>query len=133
MSLNREADVGMLLQEACIGLNSGLIAGANIRLVIVKVDVLHVLREQLFIAHRSLCRRRWRRRRIYRYPSGCGLSSAIALGSQCVRGRVSWAHLLRPTRLYGAYALIDADVRCIRGLPRQRGRTTFIYRVGARG
>src|SRR6266851_2560547 len=80
VSLNREVDAGMLLQERDIGLNGGLIGGANVGLVVIEVNVLHILREQLLLGERRRrWRRRWWRRRIYRDASGCCLGPSCAL------------------------------------------------------
>src|SRR5579885_313223 len=57
VSFNRERDVRMLLQECGVSLNGRLLISANIRLVVIKVDVLNVLREHLLVSHRRLC---WR-------------------------------------------------------------------------
>src|SRR5690349_10099585 len=45
VSFNREVHIGMLIEELSIGLNRGLLIGANIGLVVIEVDVLDILRE----------------------------------------------------------------------------------------
>src|SRR5712692_1533155 len=64
VSLNRDIDVGMLVQEHYVGLNRALLVGANVRLVIIEVNVLHALGEQ-FLFRRSGGNRRWWRRLRY--------------------------------------------------------------------
>src|SRR5215831_8945434 len=50
VSLNHECHVGMLLQEACIGLHNGLILRGDLIAVVLEEDVLHILREQARVA-----------------------------------------------------------------------------------
>src|ERR1700758_5198402 len=67
VSFNREVHVRMLREELRVGLDRGLLVAANVGLVVVKVDVLHVLVEQVLIGHV----RRWRR---WRWRLGHGQS-----------------------------------------------------------
>src|SRR5437879_121569 len=46
-SLDGEVDAGMLVQKRDVSLHRSLLVGANVRLVIVEVNVLDALREQL--------------------------------------------------------------------------------------
>src|SRR5438067_1310235 len=121
MALKREADIGMLLQERHVCLNCRLLVGANIRLVVVEIDVLHILREQLLVTRCWLLRRRRWRRRIHGYAGGGCLRSAFTFGRQGVGGRVRRTYLLRPVRLHGAYSAVNADVGGVGGLPSQGG------------
>src|SRR5262249_31494430 len=84
-SLNRVVDAGMLLQEVDIALQHSLLVAADIGLVVIEVNILHVLREKLLFC------RRWRRRR-RRWWSGHGnarrggLRSTRTLRGQGIRG-----------------------------------------------
>src|SRR5271155_3985451 len=119
VSLNRDADVGMLLQEAGIALNNALVGATDVVLVIFEINIFHVLREEFFFG----CVRgfRWRRGRgIDGHASGGILSSAGAFGDEMIGGRIGRSNLARTAHIYRADA-VDADVTRIRGLPAQRG------------
>src|SRR5205814_9334485 len=119
VSLNRERDIGMLLQERDVTLQRRLLIGANRGGVIVKRNVLDVLREHLLFR----CRRRWRRRRwrsIHRDSRGGILGSTWTFRCEVIRRRIRRCHLLRTTGLNGADS-INADVGGVRRLPAQRG------------
>src|SRR5580693_10160166 len=60
VSLDHEVDLGMLREERDIRLQRTLLVSANIRFVVLEVNILHILREQLFLA-RPWRGRRWRR------------------------------------------------------------------------
>jgi hypothetical protein len=51
VSFNRDVDIGMLREELHVGLHGRLLVAANIGLVIVEVNILHVLTEQLLVRH----------------------------------------------------------------------------------
>src|SRR5581483_8306505 len=82
VSLNREVDVGMLSQELRARLNGCRLVSADVVLVVIEVDVLHILREQLFFR----CARSGRGRRGSSdgYACRCFLCSAGPLGRQTV-------------------------------------------------
>ena len=105
MSFNRKAHVRMLIEELSVGLNGGLLIGANIGLVVIEIDVLDVLREQILIRDgRSRRRRRWRCLRDSQ-PRSRFLRSTGTFGSQVICRRVGRRHALRTVRLYGANAI----------------------------
>lgn len=60
VSFNREVHVRMLIEELRVGLYRGLLIGANVRLVVIEIDVLDILREQILIRDGWSRRRRWR-------------------------------------------------------------------------
>jgi hypothetical protein len=62
VSLDREIDVGILIEKEHVGLQSRILIGSQIGLVVIKVNVLDVLDEQLFVGRsgRWWWRRRWR-------------------------------------------------------------------------
>src|SRR6266567_2974022 len=89
MTFDCDFHVRVLLQECSIALNGRLAIRANIVLVIVKEDVLHVLREQLFFARRRLWSRwRWRRSR-HGHAGRCVRRAAGSLGRHMVGRRVT--------------------------------------------
>src|SRR5271167_419080 len=95
VSLDREADVGMLLEESDIGLQRTSLVSANIRFVVIEVDVLHVLREQLLVGRSGRWWRWWRRWLGHGHPGRSLLRTASSLRSQRVGGRIGWSHRLR--------------------------------------
>ena len=82
--LNREVDIGVLIEEEHIGLQSRVLIGAKVGLVVIEIDVLDILREQFFIGWS--CRRLWRRRgrRSDRKASSGVLRPACSLCGQVV-------------------------------------------------
>ncbi len=116
MPLNREVHVRMLIEELRVGLNRGLLIGANIGLVVIEIDVLDILREQVFIRYGR--GRRWRRWWRLRYGQARRrfLGSAGTFRRQVVGRRIGGRYALRTVRLHGANA-IDRNVSGIAGLP----------------
>ena len=129
VSLDREVDVGMLLEESDICLQRTLLVRANIgscrtrsrcpsrsaRTALPRSD--RALAEAVAVAasHGDS------RRRLLR--------STRSLGGQRVGGRIGRRHLLRAAGLHGSHA-VDADVGGIAGLPGQRGRLSLVNGVG---
>ena len=131
MAFNHDPDCGVLLEEIGIGLQCSLLVCADIVLVVIEVDIFHALREHLFLAQRGLRRRR-RRRLADGYPRRGRLGSSRTLGGEPIRGRVRRSHLLRSAGLHRANR-VNADVRRVAGLPCQRSRLAFLYRIGVSG
>src|SRR5215470_4379729 len=132
MTLDCEAYVRVLLQECNVGLDRSLLARADIRLVVIKVDVLHILRERLFVSHGCLRRRWWRRRwSIDRNPCRRGLGPSRTLRRQGVRGGLGRTDLFCPVGLNCA-DVVNTHVGRVGSLPCQRGRLPFINRLRAR-
>src|ERR1700674_1486963 len=131
VSIDREVDVGMLLEEIDIRLQRTSLVSANIGLVVIEVDVLHALREQLLLAW-SGCGWWWWRRCGHGHPGCSLLRTAGSFRSQCVGGRIGRGYLLRAAGLHGSNA-VDANIGGIRGLPAQRGRLPLFDGVGASG
>src|SRR5580704_4779261 len=131
VSLNREVDVGMLLQESDIRLHRTLLVPSKIGFVVIEVDVLDVLREQLLLGRPGCGRRWWRRRRSHGHPCGCLLSAAGSLRGQRVGGRVGRSRRLRAAGLHRSNA-VDAHVGGIAGLPAERGGLALLNAVGTR-
>src|SRR5579864_2368223 len=52
VALNREVDIGMLIEESRVGLHRSLLIAANVGLVVVKIDVLDRLSEQILVGRR---------------------------------------------------------------------------------
>src|SRR6266446_6543749 len=73
-----DPDVGMLLQELSAGLQGSLLIRANVRLVVIEINVLHVLGEQLLFGQRRCWRSRCGRS-IDRHTRGGILCAAGAL------------------------------------------------------
>jgi len=48
VSLNREVEVGMLVEELSVGLNGGLLVGANVALIVLEIDIFDALAEEIF-------------------------------------------------------------------------------------
>src|SRR5271156_6926991 len=109
MSLDGDVDVGMLLQELCVGLQGALIGRAYVGLVVVEEDVLHVLREEFFFGCVGGSGRRWRGSRVDGHASGGVLCAAGALGDEMVSGRVGRSNLARAANVNRPDA-VDADV-----------------------
>src|SRR5271170_683121 len=116
MSLDRDADVGMLLQEWSITLQRALVGRAYVVLVVVEENILHILCEQLLF--RGGGSRRWRCcwRWVDGYTSGGILGSAGAFCDEMVGGRIGWTQLTRAAGVDRADA-VYADVGRVRGLP----------------
>src|SRR5579863_3719469 len=51
VSLNRKIHVGMMREELRISLHRGLLVTADVGLVVIKIDILDILAEQVFIGH----------------------------------------------------------------------------------
>src|SRR5580704_2492875 len=83
--LNREIHVGMLAEELHIGLHRTLLVAADVRPVVVEIDILHVLAEQVLIRNRGRRCRRWRRLRHGDSRAGL-LGSARAFRGQVIGG-----------------------------------------------
>src|ERR1700731_4071008 len=128
MTFDRDVDIGMLLQELRIGLQRALLAAANIVLVVIEVDVLHILREQFFFRG---VRSGLSRRCVYGYTSGSVLASSRALSDQMVGCRICWSDLAGAALVDGTNAL-NADVRRSSSLPSQGRRLTRLNRVRVR-
>src|SRR5580704_3559632 len=131
MSLNRELDVRMLVQELRVALHRRLLVRANRVRVVVEEHVLDAAREEFLLGRPGLGWRWWRRR-IHGDSRRRFLGAAFALGNQVIGRRVRRSHLLGAVRLHGANAL-DADVGCIRCLPTQRGRHPLVDAIGIGG
>src|SRR5512146_1639867 len=131
VSLNRELDVRVRLQEIRVSLDRRLVARTEIVLVVVEENVLHVLRERLSV---RFCRRWWWRRRWlrHRYSRRGILRSAGSLRGQAIGHRIRRRNLRRTVRIDLARAF-DRDVRRIRSLPGQCGRLALLNRRRVRG
>src|ERR1700728_287847 len=126
--LNRNVDVGMLIEELRVGLHRTLLIAANGGLVVVEINILHVLTEQVFGRYRrSRGRRRGRLRS--RKPRHGFLGSARSFGGQVIGHRIGGRHALRAVRLHRANA-IDRHVGGVAGLPGQRRRLSCLNGVG---
>src|SRR5208337_1108446 len=109
--------IRMLLQEVDISLQRALLVGANVRLVVVEVNVLYVPGEQFLVGRDR--RRWWRRRRRQRSHGNLRrsrLRPAGSFGRQSVGGGTVGRDRLRSTCLNSPDG-IDADVGGIRRLP----------------
>src|SRR5215472_6408390 len=126
VTLDREVDARVLTQELCIALHRRLLIRTDRLGVIVEVNVLHPLREEFFLSRGRLRWRRWRR--IHGHACRRLLTSPRTLGDEMIGGRIGGRHLLRSIRLHGTDA-IDAHIRRVRSLPRQRRRHSLINRV----
>src|ERR1700675_484964 len=105
MSLDSEVDVGMLTEELSVRLNGSLLIGAQVRFVVIEIDVLHALTKKIFFGGR-----RWRsglsdRRRSNSEARSSVLSATSTLGGEVIGGGIGRAHLLRATGLNGADAV----------------------------
>src|ERR1035437_2640558 len=116
VSFNRDVYVGMLIEELHVGLQRRLLVTANVGLVVVEVNILHVLAEQVLVRHR----RRWRRwRRLgYGKPRSGFLAAARSFGRQVIGRRIRRGDALRTVGLHRSNA-IDRHVGRIAGLPGQ--------------
>src|ERR1700686_3928772 len=84
VSLDRDVDVGVLLQELCIALQRALLVRAHIILVVIEVNVLYVSREEFLFRSVRSC---WRRGcGVDGYASGGFLGSAGSLSDEMVGG-----------------------------------------------
>src|SRR5580693_3631701 len=119
MSLDHDVDVAVLREELRIRLESSLLIAANVRLVVVKVNVFHVLREQVFVRWRGGWRR-WRRRLGDGNARSSFLRSARSFGRQVISGGLGRRYLLGPVRLHCTDA-VDRNIGGVGRLPRQRG------------
>jgi len=82
VALHRDTHVRVLLQESRIGLHESLLVRANICLVLVEIDILHVLGKELLVGE-GWSRGWWGRGRcVHRHPGGGGLRSTRAFGRQ---------------------------------------------------
>src|SRR5450755_896477 len=118
--LNSEVHVGMSVQELHVGRQGTLLIAADIRLVIVEINVLHILAEQFLVGRRRLgWRRRWRSRH---RDAGAGLlRSAGTFRCEVIRSRVRGRNGLRSVGLHRTDA-VDGNVGGVAGLPGERGR-----------
>src|SRR5579862_4427792 len=127
VSFNREIHVRMLSEELRIGLYRRLLVSANVGLIVVKIDVLHVLIEQVLIGHIRGGRRRRRRLR-HRQTRRRFLRTARAFGDQVISGRIARRNALRSIRLHRANA-VNRNIGRVAGLPCQRGGPASLNRV----
>src|SRR5277367_2577731 len=131
VSLDHEVDVGMLRQESYIRLQRSLLVSANIGFVVIKVDVLNVLREQLFLARTGRGGRRRRRRRSHGNPCRSLLRAAGSFRGKRVGRGIGRVHLLRAAGLHRSNS-VDAHIRGIRGLPGEGGCLSLLDGVWIR-
>src|SRR5277367_2785410 len=117
MSFNREVDAGVLVEELGVRLDVGLLIGAEVRLVIIEIDIFHVLAEEVFVRGRRSCGH-WRRWLRDREARGGVLGSAATLRREVIGGGSSRRNRLRSAGLNRADA-VDGNVGGIRGLPAQ--------------
>src|SRR6202162_1163827 len=85
VSLDRDVNVGVLLQELCVPLQRALLVRAHIVLVVIEVNVLYVSRKEFLFRSVRSC---WRRRGcgVDGYASGSVLSPTGTLGDEMVGG-----------------------------------------------
>src|ERR1022692_3629635 len=115
VSFNRDVYIGMLIEELHVGLQRRLLVTANVGLVVVEVNILHVLAEQVLVRHRW----NWRRRRLsYGKPRSGFLAAARSFGRQMIGRRIRRGDALRAVGLHRSNA-IDRHVGRIAGLPGQ--------------
>src|ERR1700747_2179609 len=105
VSFDRYIDIRVLTEELRVGLQRRLLVATNIRLVVVEVDVLDVLTEQVFVAHRGSWWRRRRRRLRHGQPRGGLLRATCTLGGEVIGGGIRRRHALRAVRLHRANAI----------------------------
>src|ERR1700678_375265 len=117
MSFNNEVDVGVLAEELGVCLDVGLLIGAEVRLVVIEINVLHALAEEIFVRGRR-SRGHWRRRLSDRETRSGVLRSAGTFGREVVGGGSRGSNRLRSTGLNRANA-VDGNVGGVRGLPAQ--------------
>src|ERR1017187_5501280 len=100
VSFNRDVYIGMLIEELHVGLQRRLLVTANVGLVVVEVNILHVLAEQVLVRHRRSWRR-WRWRRLsYGKPRSGFLAAARSFGRQGIGRRIRRGHTLRAVGLH---------------------------------
>jgi len=99
MSLDREVDVGMSVEELRISCDRALLIRADRFAVVVKIDILDARSEQILF-RRSGAYGRGRRWSIDGYACRGILRPSRALGYEMVGGRVSGCDLLRSTRIH---------------------------------
>src|SRR5690242_8373721 len=117
VSLNGEANVGMLLEEINVALQGRLLVAPHVVLVVVEEDVFHALGKHFFLGLRR-GGRRWRRRSGDGDPRRGLLGAAGSLGHQVIGGGVGRGDLLRAAGLDRADA-VNADVGGVGGFPGQ--------------
>src|SRR5271170_2124497 len=107
----------MLAEELHVGLDGSLLVGADVGLIVVKVNVPHSAPEQVFFARPDCWR--WRRRRLGDSEASAGLlRSAGAFGDEMIGSGRTGAHRLRPAGLDRTDA-VDGNISGVGRLPAQ--------------